>query len=321
MAEQKNKNPLVTFALIHYNQENLVKSAMKAALAQDYSPLEIIVSDDCSTDRTWDVMQEIAKSYSGPHQLHVVRNQVNMGIGPHVGKIGLMAQGGLIVQADGDDISYPQRVSRLVQRWRENDFCSGALHSAVVRKSMFDEAGTVLQSPAMDSRKANLEYFSKNHFRAILNGSSIAYTKDVFEKFPPIQAPFEDILLTLRALLIGKLMYFEEPLLDYYLDGGSVSRPLKRSDRARVISWFEIIERNIIAMERDYLYYTTANNSISMHMGIIEEFSSIKKKCRQAIGLASSNPMRIIEGMIAYPYDVPLKQRVAFHLQFFGFWK
>jgi glycosyltransferase involved in cell wall biosynthesis len=43
-----SNRPLVSFVLLTYNQEKYVADALRAALNQTYSPLEIIISDDCS---------------------------------------------------------------------------------------------------------------------------------------------------------------------------------------------------------------------------------------------------------------------------------
>ncbi len=54
------ERPLVSFVLLAYNQERYVEEAIAGAFAQDYSPLEIILSDDCSTDGTYAIMQRMA---------------------------------------------------------------------------------------------------------------------------------------------------------------------------------------------------------------------------------------------------------------------
>lgn len=46
-------HPLVTFALLAYSQEKYIREAVEGAFAQTYEPLEIILSDDCSSDRTY----------------------------------------------------------------------------------------------------------------------------------------------------------------------------------------------------------------------------------------------------------------------------
>jgi len=59
MTQPSNNRPLLTFALVSCNQEPFVREAVEAALAQSYSPLEVILSDDCSDDRSFAIMEEL----------------------------------------------------------------------------------------------------------------------------------------------------------------------------------------------------------------------------------------------------------------------
>ncbi len=68
------ERPLVTFYVITYNQARFVREAVESALAQTYSPIEILLSDDCSTDGTFEIIQETVKGYSGPHTVILNRN-------------------------------------------------------------------------------------------------------------------------------------------------------------------------------------------------------------------------------------------------------
>ena len=54
MSESFHK-PLLTFAVGAYNQERFIREAVESAFAQTYSPLEIVLSDDCSRDRTFEI--------------------------------------------------------------------------------------------------------------------------------------------------------------------------------------------------------------------------------------------------------------------------
>ncbi|RYZ52291.1 MAG: glycosyltransferase [Sphingobacteriales bacterium] len=109
--------PLVTFALFAFNQENYIEEAVEGAFSQTYSPLEIILSDDCSTDRTFEILEEKVLSYTGPHKVRLNRNVPNVGLIAHVTKVQEMATGAFIVTAAGDDISMPDRVAELVEVW------------------------------------------------------------------------------------------------------------------------------------------------------------------------------------------------------------
>ena len=116
MADYK-KYPLVSFVIIAYNQEHYVVEAVAAAFAQTYSPLEIILSDDCSGDSTFEIMQRAAAEYKGPHRVVLNRNSSNLNIGGHVNAVAALATGELVVLAAGDDISVPTRTQVLVKHW------------------------------------------------------------------------------------------------------------------------------------------------------------------------------------------------------------
>ena len=59
--------PLATFALFSYNQEDYICDAVEAAFLQIYTPLKIIISDDCSSDGTFEKILRLIKNYNGKH--------------------------------------------------------------------------------------------------------------------------------------------------------------------------------------------------------------------------------------------------------------
>src|SRR6056297_3729012 len=89
--------PLVTFAVIAYNQERYIREAIEGAFAQTYHPLEIILSDDCSSDRTYQIMKEMAAAYDGPHKVVLNRNEPNLGVVPHIDRVMNLVRGDFIV--------------------------------------------------------------------------------------------------------------------------------------------------------------------------------------------------------------------------------
>ena len=107
------EKPLLTFAVAAMNQERFIREAVEAAFAQTYSPLEIILSDDCSQDKTFEIMCEMAKAYRGPHRIVLNRNPRCRCIGGHINRIMEVSQGELILAAAGDDISLPQRAQEI----------------------------------------------------------------------------------------------------------------------------------------------------------------------------------------------------------------
>lgn len=176
--------PLVTFALFTYNQEKFIREAVEGAFAQTYEPLEIILSDDCSTDRTFEIMQEMAAAYRGPHQVKAVQTPKNLGVAPHVLLRGREAAGDIIVMAAGDDISKPNRVAEHIGEYDDPSVfgVSGAF-------DLIDESGTLIASevktPLGLSNKYKHQSFlaRTNHEYVVIQGSTSSYRRQIFS-FP-----------------------------------------------------------------------------------------------------------------------------------------
>lgn len=68
--------PLVSILIPVYNRESLVVSALKSALSQTYTRIEVVVGDNCSTDHSYEVIQKYAKRDS---RILCFRNNENVG--------------------------------------------------------------------------------------------------------------------------------------------------------------------------------------------------------------------------------------------------
>ncbi|MES2902610.1 MAG: glycosyltransferase [Pseudomonadota bacterium] len=113
--------PAVTFGLVAYNQENYVREAIAGAFAQTGPAMEIILSDDCSPDGTFAIMEEMAAACRGPHKVRVRREPRNVGLVQHMINLARVAEGDLLVIAAGDDVSYPDRAATLHEFWSKTD--------------------------------------------------------------------------------------------------------------------------------------------------------------------------------------------------------
>lgn len=200
------EQPLVTFALFAYNQENYIKEAIDGAFSQTYEPMEIILSDDCSTDHTFEIMRKMASEYRGRHTIHLIKNNMNLGIIRHVKNVYDRSNGSIIVNASGDDISYPNRVRRIVQAFQESD-CS------LVSSNIFriDSKGVKLPSP-------------QEHTLGVL-GCTLALRKDLITTFPAFIEGMhtEDVLLIQRAEMLNGISIINDPLLDYRIHDSNAS--------------------------------------------------------------------------------------------------
>lgn len=215
--------PLVTFTLFAYNQERYIREALAGALAQTYTPLQIILSDDNSSDKTFAIMQEVASQYHGPHQILLNRNQPNLGIGAHVNKVMSLAQGEFIVVAAGDDISLPERTAILADKWIELGQRAISIHTSVLE---INEAGYELAVRRPVGRFDGLNL-------GCIIGAAHGWAKELFRVFGDLDSHVvnEDQTIGFRALLLSGVYFIDQPLVKYRIGGISSWQGTQRTER------------------------------------------------------------------------------------------
>jgi glycosyltransferase involved in cell wall biosynthesis len=248
----KSDRPLVTFAIFSYNQERFIREAVEGALAQTYSPLEIILSDDCSTDETFAIMKQMVDNYTGPHELILNHNGANQGFRGHINTVVKRARGDLIVASAGDDISLPMRVERLVEKWLESKSSIAVLCSNVFMVDETTRNKKLARKPG-ETSITNFESLVGAGARVI--GCSQAWSRQIFEVFGPIHIGIfqEDIAIPFRAALVGQIIYVDEPLVIYRRHPqGMWSAAAYLSTQEEMRSWYRAWARNLIFLQRGF---------------------------------------------------------------------
>lgn len=110
--------PLVSVWVISYNQEAYIEEALRSALDQDYPNLEVVVSDDASTDRTPAIIAALAQE--NPGRLVPLLNTVNRGITANSNVALRHCRGKYIAFMGGDDVLLPGKIAAQVA-WMEAD--------------------------------------------------------------------------------------------------------------------------------------------------------------------------------------------------------
>ena len=205
-------SPAVTAILLSYNCEHTIGAALESLLEQDCEPMEVIVSDDASTDATWPVLQRAIASYSGPHRVTLRRRDNNAGSkSPHLNDVFPLATGRYLVSFDGDDIAEPHRVRRLLEAFR-SDPDATAVYSDYAFMDANGQAGARRgvrhPPPGTAARRwfARVDTFS--------SGATLAIRREVVEAFGPLDPQInEDVVLPFRASLLGKVYYLDEALV------------------------------------------------------------------------------------------------------------
>ena len=219
MAEEKQ---LVSLLLLAYNQERFVLEAMRSALSQTYSPLEIIVSDDYSTDKTYDIIEAEASAYRGPHRIIINRNRKNLGLAANLNRAWELSSGQFIVAQAGDDISIPDRTEKLVRRWRDRESPVDLVCSYFAE---IDEHGR--QTGYIKKEVAFMPDTSLKplFWRCGATGACAGYSRKLYDKYGPLDVRVlaEDWVLSFRAWLELGIAVVEEPLVKHRTHNNSIS--------------------------------------------------------------------------------------------------
>ncbi|HEX2832971.1 MAG TPA: glycosyltransferase family A protein [Thermoanaerobaculia bacterium] len=117
------QHALVTTIIPVFNRAAMLREAVASVLAQTYSPIEIIIVDDGSTDDTAPVADQLAREHSG-----VIRviHQKNAGVGPAREAGRLLARGEFIQHLDSDDLLLPRKFEWQVAALRARPECGAA---------------------------------------------------------------------------------------------------------------------------------------------------------------------------------------------------
>lgn len=103
--------PLVSIGMPLYNEERYIRDSLAAILAQDYGNLEIIISDNCSTDRTADICSELSR---GDGRVRILRHETNVGAATNFLEVMKQASGRYFMWASGHDLWSANLVSASV---------------------------------------------------------------------------------------------------------------------------------------------------------------------------------------------------------------
>jgi len=237
--------PLVTMVICTYNQEEYIRDAIHGAFSQTYSPLEIIISDDYSLDRTFEIIQEEVKSYKGSHKVVVNRNDRNLGIVGHVNHLVLnLLNGEFIVLAAGDDIALSCRVTVAARALQTPSCFAGCSNGWRVDR--------YLESP-----KPLYKWKSERKWKVTdgILGASLFFRRSLLVEAGPIPDYMrgEGLWITVHALARGDILYTPEYTIKYRQLQDSISGVYHRGNRDEIVRADKNHQRILLAMKQDLI--------------------------------------------------------------------
>lgn len=222
--------PLISIVCLTYNQENFVKEAVLSLLSQDYKNIEIIISDDCSLDNTFKILDGTLSGFEGLHNVVLRQTKKNLGLGLHLEEVLKLAKGEYFFLAAGDDISYPNRVSTVVEFIKKGGFkCKAVFSNLMVTDKDSNKVKGFFKTPPVFSR--NIDDF-KVGLPVWAVGASLVIHRSLYDKYGGfVPGTFqEDGCFAFRAILEGEIEYFDEITVGYRSHDSNISQNLSLKD-------------------------------------------------------------------------------------------
>lgn len=201
-----------------YNREKMIERAVRSVLVQTYTNLEVIVVDDCSTDHTEQVVEEI-----GDSRIKYYKLQKNGGAG-HARNAGVkFASAELIAFHDSDDVWRPEKLEKQMNYWEKHPEFS-MIYCPYLSHRLDGELRQTPNSGMWGDLEGDIFYSLL--VRNSIGAPTILMKKECFWNcggFDDSLKSLEDWEFVLRFAHQYLIGYVDEVLIDAYRTTGSVS--------------------------------------------------------------------------------------------------
>jgi len=247
------KQPLVSIIIITYNSSEFVLETLQSAKDQTYNNIELIISDDSSTDNTVEVCEKwLNENKTRFVRVELITSKVNEGIPANCNRGIKMTKGDWIRIIAGDDALLPMSIHKYINYINENeDSDLQVLHSNV---EWFDGNFSMENkqpfSPLAHFKLNNPSVTVENQFQILLRintveAGTLFIKRDVFNRiglYDEVPRLWEDRPMLLKMTKNGiKLHYLDFLSLKYRKHSSSIQSSKKSK---KYLSDYIIIKSN-----------------------------------------------------------------------------
>jgi glycosyltransferase involved in cell wall biosynthesis len=211
----------VDVIIVTYNHKKFIRESIDSVLAQDYGNIRIIISDDCSTDGTTEIIKEYSNKY--PQKIIPLFSDQNQGLTQNIDRATRVCEGKHISHVGGDDLMMAGKISSQVEFMEINANCSICYHDVLAFDSdsgedlyLFKEKYKPREGGIKTMiRHGSFNCGSTNMFR------TESLPRDGFDHRVPIASDWLYCVETLAKG--GEIMYIDEVFVKYRRHSDSIT--------------------------------------------------------------------------------------------------
>lgn len=214
MNKMSDNSVTVSIIMAAYNAEKTIESAIESVLAQTYEDWELIVVNDCSKDKTMEIVSAVAEKDS---RVKLISNETNSGVSITRKRGAEAARGTWIAVLDSDDMWKPDKLEK--QLCLANDKNAELVFTG---SGFIDNEGNPIDWQLHVPQTLSYRELLKQN---LVSNSSVLVKKELYEQFYAVgDYMHEDFAIWLGITKTGRKAFgIDEPLLIYRLAKSSKS--------------------------------------------------------------------------------------------------
>lgn len=155
ISKSKRDNPLVSIAVYNYNYGPYIDQCLDSIFKQTYQNFEVCISDNSSTDNSWDIISKYIKKY--PDKIKAIKNSKNMGAGFNRENAEHLASGDYLLVLTSDDYIDPSFLEKTVSSLESNNDCVFAM----VHRDVVTSEGKIIHEKPFYNRSCKINGHSQ----------------------------------------------------------------------------------------------------------------------------------------------------------------
>ncbi|CAM3771565.1 glycosyltransferase family A protein [Flavobacterium gelidilacus] len=207
--------PFFTIIIPLYNKENYVESALKSILNQTFTDFEVIIVNDCSTDKSVSKIESYLSD-----KVTLIHHEKNKGLSATRNTGIRNAKAEYVMYLDADDLwktTFLETIHRLISNFPEAKIY-GTNYEEIYGNRVLKPFNN--SDALADNFEGIIDFFKLNVKQGIYNHGSVCFHKSVFEKVGYYDEKIrfsQDIDFNIRANYFFKLAYSNTNQMSYFM--------------------------------------------------------------------------------------------------------
>lgn len=248
------QQPLISIILCTYNGEKFIEEQVDSILNQSYSNIELVISDDASSDTT----PVVLKKYENDPRCKIFFQKQNLGLSENFAFAAKQSKGEFLAFADQDDIWLKDKIDSLYN----------AIGNSLLVYSdslLVNERGESLNKKLSDIRKMYTGNDSRGYFMySVVWGHGMLIRRELLERSLPIpEGVHHDVWLAFKALTLGGIVYLDKVTTHYRQHETSTSKTIRQkqetrknevryNDYKKQLNWLQLMKDHAPAEEKAF---------------------------------------------------------------------